>query len=104
MNVSVENYKIIDIAEQVRQKIIEYLPDVEINIKNIDEPRSYFVDNSLMKKTVGTWNYKTIEFCIDELIAHIPVSDIDEWSNPDYINLEMYRKNYDTLYKVGGSL
>ena len=101
MNVSVENYKIIDIAEQVKQKIIEYLPDVEINVKNVNEPRSYFVDNTLMKKTVGTWNYKTIEFCIDELIAHIPVSDINEWSNPDYINLEMYKKSYLNFTKVG---
>lgn len=94
MNVSSENYKVLEIANEVKNKIVEYIPEVDITVKSINEPRSYFVDNTLMKKTIGEWDFKTIGNSVDELLAHVPVTDKEAWMNPDYVNLEMYKRNY----------
>lgn len=93
MNVSTGNYSVVDIANEVKNAISKHKKGIKINVKDIYEPRSYFVDNSLMKNVIGELMPVTIEQAVDELYNHLG-DDAEEWSNPDYINLEMYKRKF----------
>jgi len=94
VNVSSENFTLKSIAEEIKVTLQPLIKNLIIENKNIFEPRSYFVDNTLMKFSIGNWDYVDIKTAVLELIDKIPISNIDEWSNTDYVNLEMYKKNF----------
>lgn len=94
INISSKNYSVIDIAQEVADTLKKHGLLVDIEVKSVNDPRSYKVDSSLKKTFFGTWNNITIEDGVDELIKHVSLNDKNEWANPNYINLEMYKKNF----------
>jgi len=94
MNISTKNYSLKEISQEVKDVVYEKLGPVQIECKNMKDPRSYCVDNNLMISTLGSWKFKTIEQGVNELLTKTDVNDVDYWKNPDWVNLEMYKKNY----------
>lgn len=92
MNVSAKNYSIGDLAKEIRNVLSDRVPGLKIVDKKVPDPRSYYVDNRLMTGLIGEWDYVTIPEAVDELITQIPISDRDSWSNPNFINVEMYKQ------------
>lgn len=94
INVTSKNYSIIEIANEVKAALRKHNMNPEIIVNNVNDPRSYLVDNSLKTKLFGAWEHVTIEEAVDELIKYFPTSAKTEWENPSYINFEMYKKNF----------
>lgn len=92
VNVSAKNYSIGDLAKEIQTTLLPIIPNLTIVNNNIVDPRSYFVDNRLMTGLFGEWEHVTIPEAVNELISHIPITDKDAWRNPNYINVEMYKK------------
>lgn len=92
LNVSAKNYSIGDLAKEIKATLNDKLPNLTIVDKKLNDPRSYFVDNRLMQGLLGEWEYVTIPQAVNELITKLPISDIEGWSNPNYINVEMYKQ------------
>lgn len=94
VNVCTKNYLLIEIAQQVQSAVTLSLGDVTVTHTNLKDPRSYCVDNSIMCSELGIASYKTIEDGVTELLQRVAPSDTQYWSNPDWINLEMYKKKF----------
>lgn len=94
LNISAKNYSLVEIAQEVKTAVSSKIGEVQILDKNLKDPRSYYVDNSLMKETIGEWNYVTIEQGVQELLQKADPQDIEYWNNNDWVNLEMYKKNF----------
>jgi nucleoside-diphosphate-sugar epimerase len=94
MNISGNNYSLNEIASQVKDSVYDRLGSVLIENKNLKDPRSYCVSNALMKQHLGSWDFMQISDGVKELLQKTDYTDVSYWSNPDWINLEMYIKNY----------
>ena len=92
MNVAMKNYTLEEIATEVRNALIDKLPALQVVYKNIHDPRSYYVDTTLMTNTIGSWEPVTIKQSVDEMLAHFPVWDKLAWSNSNWLNIEMYKQ------------
>ena len=92
INVSAKNYSIGDLAKEIQTTLLPLIPDLTLVDKQVPDPRSYFVDNRLMTGLFGEWEYVTIQQAVNELISQLPITDRDSWANPNYINVEMYKK------------
>jgi nucleoside-diphosphate-sugar epimerase len=92
LNVSAKNYSIGDLATEIRATLLDKIPNLNIVNKNVPDPRSYFVDNRLMQGLLGEWDYVTIPDAVNELVEKMPITNVDEWQNPNYINVEMYKQ------------
>lgn len=94
INVCTKNYSLVEIAEQVQRAVEPMLGSVNIKITNVKDPRSYCVDNHIMKSALGISGYKSIEDGVTELLQKVSPADTAYWSNPDWINLEMYKRKF----------
>jgi nucleoside-diphosphate-sugar epimerase len=92
LNVSAKNYSIGDLAKEIKATLVRQIPELKLVDKKLSDPRSYFVDNRLMTGLIGEWDYVTIPQAVDELITKMPITDIEGWKNPNYINVEMYKQ------------
>ena len=92
INVSAKNYSIGDLATEIRATLLPKIPKLTIINNRVPDPRSYFVDNRVMQGLFGQWDYVTIPNAVEELISKLPVTDRAGWSEPNYINVEMYKK------------
>jgi hypothetical protein len=45
-----------------------------------------------MKKTIGEWKPVTIKQSVDEMLEHFPVWNKLAWSDPNWLNIEMYKQ------------
>jgi hypothetical protein len=45
-----------------------------------------------MTTLIGRWKYVTVADAVEELIQNMPISDREGWANPNWINIEMYKK------------
>lgn len=97
INIANENYTVHEIAEQVKQSLIDKIPHLEIIDRKLKDLRSYRVDCSLLYKTLGKRKITTIQQAVNELINNIPLSDLHTWNDPNWVNVEMYkaRLHYD---------
>jgi nucleoside-diphosphate-sugar epimerase len=95
INVTSKNYSLKQISQEVRESVKAKLGDIQIECKNLTDPRSYCVDNELMISVLGSWKFNSIEKGVNDLLNMTDINDIGYWKNPDWINLEMYKKNYN---------
>lgn len=92
INVANENYTVLEIAEQVKNALVDKIPDLKIVDKHLKDLRSYRVNTGLLNSTVGRRKITTIDQAVAELVDRIPMSDLDTWNNPNWINVEMYKQ------------
>lgn len=92
INVATGNYTVQEIANSVHAALVSELPDLQIVNRNLKDPRSYEVDVSLMQKTIGPLVPREIKHSVLELITKIPVTETDTWTDPNWINVEMYKQ------------
>lgn len=94
MNVSMHNFTLLEIAEQVKDALKDQLPGLTIENKNISDLRSYHVDNSLMQQHLGKWEPVSVGEAVKNLVAHIPVTDKETWADPSFLNIEIYKQRF----------
>jgi nucleoside-diphosphate-sugar epimerase len=94
INVCTKNYSLVEIAQQVQAAVTPILGDVEIVVNNVKDPRSYCVDNTLMKHVLGLTGHVGIEDGVNELLHKADPNDKTYWANPDWVNLEMYKRKF----------
>lgn len=94
INVCTKNYSLVEIAEQVQAAVKPFLGDIDIVVNNIKDPRSYCVDNSIMKNVLGVEGNVSIKDGVTNLLNKVGYIDQSYWSNPDWINLEMYKRKF----------
>ena len=92
INVASKNYTVQEIADSVYEALSLKIPELKIVNRNLRDPRSYQVDISLLEQTIGNIDPIDIKDSVSELITKIPVTDIDTWTNPNWINVEMYKQ------------
>lgn len=94
INVCTKNYSLVEIAEQVQAAVNPFLGNVDVLVNNIKDPRSYCVDNSIMTNVLGVREFVSIKDGVNELLNKADYTDRSYWSNPDWINLEMYKRKF----------
>jgi nucleoside-diphosphate-sugar epimerase len=72
-NVSSDNYKVIDVARMVQERI-----PCEFAFAGFTDPRSYHVDTSKVARVLGYKTSRTIESAIDEVKAALVDGRIDD--------------------------
>ena len=92
INVGVKNYSIGELAQEIQATLQDRIPGLEIIDNNVPDSRSYLIDNRLMTTLIGRWKYVTVADAVEELIQNMPISDREGWANPNWINIEMYKK------------
>ena len=100
LNVASENYTIEQIAQGVHDALKHQIPDLDIVNRKLKDPRSYKVDTTLLDNTIGTWTPINLKDAVQELVDNMPASDLDNWNDPTWINVEMYKQR---LYNARNS-
>jgi len=92
-NVSADNYKVIDVARMVQERI-----PCEFAFAGFTDPRSYHVDTSKVERTLGYRPSRTIESAIDEVKAALVDGRIDD-EDPRCYNI----RHMKTLVETGAA-
>jgi len=92
-NVSSDNYKVIDVARMVQERI-----PCEFKFAGFTDPRSYHVDTSKVQRVLGYKPSRTIESAIDEVKAALVDGRIDD-SDPRCYNI----RHMKTLVESGAA-
>ena len=92
-NVSSDNYKVIDVARMVQERI-----PCEFKFAGFTDPRSYHVDTGKVERTLGYKPSRTIESAIDEVQAALADGRIDD-NDPRCYNI----RHMKTLVESGAA-
>jgi nucleoside-diphosphate-sugar epimerase len=92
-NVSSDNYKVIDVARMVQERI-----PCEFAFAGFTDPRSYHVDTTKVERTLGYKPSRTIESAIDEVKAALVDGRIDD-EDPRCYNI----RHMKTLVESGAA-
>jgi nucleoside-diphosphate-sugar epimerase len=92
-NVSSDNYKVIDVARMVQERI-----PCEFTFAGFTDPRSYHVDTSKVERMLGYKPSRTIESAIDEVAAALIDGRIDD-EDPRCYNI----RHMKTLVESGAA-
>ena len=92
INVANENYTVLEIADQVKDSLLDKIPNLTIVDKKLKDLRSYRVNTELLDSTIGQRQTTTIKQAVDELVDRIPLDDLTIWTDPNWINVEMYKQ------------
>jgi nucleoside-diphosphate-sugar epimerase len=93
-NVSADNYKVIDVARMVQERI-----PCEFAFAGFTDPRSYHVDTSKVERTLGYKPSRTIESAIDDVQAALVDGRIDD-EDPRCYNI----RHMKTLVETGAAV
>ncbi|MEM2293524.1 MAG: SDR family oxidoreductase [Nitrososphaerota archaeon] len=87
-NIGGNNYKIIEVAERLREKL-----GCEIEIaKEQNDPRNYAVDSTYAMKIFGNTNFKEVEFAVDEIKNAYAIGAIRNYKDPIFDNEKWLRQ------------
>jgi len=92
-NVSSDNYKVIDVAKMVQERI-----SCELAFAGFTDPRSYHVDTSKVERMLGYRPSRTIESAIEEVRAALVDGRIDD-EDPRCYNI----RHMKTLVESGAA-
>jgi nucleoside-diphosphate-sugar epimerase len=92
-NVSSDNYKVIDVAKMVQERI-----PCDFAFAGFTDPRSYHVDTSKVERTLGYKPSRTIESAIEEVQAALVDGRIDD-DDPRCYNI----RHMKTLVESGAA-
>lgn len=95
-NVSTGNYTLPQMANEVQSALKEKGIEVSIEIKNNPDPRSYRMNADRAVKDLGLKKNHAIKDAVFALIEHLGGPESSEWQNPDYVNFEIYKKQFLT--------
>ncbi len=87
-NVGGNNYKIMEVAETLKQKL---RCDVSV-ITDLKDPRDYAVDSTLAEKTFGFDDPKNIEFAVDEIKNAYDKGIINDYKEAIFNNEEWLKQ------------
>ncbi len=101
-NVVNNNYRILDLAQQVKKKLEEIGIDVnlDINYDQID-PRSYRVDGSKITETLGFTPQITVEDGVKEIAEVLRTGRYRDFDNPIYYNVRWLKLLLDMETRLG---
>ena len=91
-NIAGDNYTVLNIAEEVQSALAANGFKCDLDILNVDEPRSYQVENEKAESVLGFKAKIGIRESVEELLKYMENKSQAEWENPWYINAEVYRK------------
>lgn len=87
-NVGGTNYKILDVAEEIKKKL-----GCSVTIFNtLKDPRDYAVDSTLAEETFGFKPTKNVEFCINEISEAYAKGIIKDYKAAKFNNAEWLRQ------------
>jgi nucleoside-diphosphate-sugar epimerase len=92
INVASKNYTIEEIAVGVHDALRNKILGVKIVNRNLKDPRSYQVDTLLLQKIIGKVDPIDLKDGVLELVNNIAVDDIATWTDPNWVNVEMYKQ------------
>lgn len=87
-NIGGNNYKIIEVAERLREKLgckIE-------TAKEQNDPRNYAVDSTYARKIFGDTNFKEVEFAVGEIKNAYAIGAIRDYKDPIFDNEKWLRQ------------
>ncbi len=93
-NVSTGNYTLPQIASQVQTALKKKGIEVDIEINNNPDPRSYRMNADLAIKHLGLKKKFEIQDAVFELLDNLGGPKSKEWHNKAYVNFEMYKKKF----------